>query len=291
MAHLTNLGYMIIGARDLAAWESFATDILGLQIGAQSGDTLSLRMDEHRYRFMVEEDPSDDLIAAGWQLDDEEALEAFIHKLKARGIDAARADDKLLAKRCVDALYICDDPNGYRHEFYSGPRLAKGIDAFRSKFLHGSFVTGSLGLGHFVSVSRDLEQSMDFYKNDLGLRLSGYMQPAPDVTIAFFHTATGRFHSLATAQSAAPKVLRHIGLEVTDFHDVGYAIDRALAADVPITSSLGFHPNAETTSFYMQSPSGFEFEIGYGEIVIDDKDWQIKTFTETSSWGHKRNNK
>jgi len=185
-------------------------------------------------------------------------------------------------------LYVCEDPNGISHEFYVGLLQEFGIDSFRSHVMRGAFKTGSFGLGHFVSVSRNVEESIAFYRDVLGLRVSGYMHPEGLFKVAFFHVENGRYHTLATGEVPIPKKLMHIAVEVEELDDVNLALDRAVAAGVEITASLGHHPNAKSTSFYMSSPSGFDMEILNGELVIDDNDWQIKTYKEFSDWGHKR---
>ena len=71
--------------------------------------------------------------------------------------------------------------------------------------------------------------------------------------------------------------------------DVGMAYDRCVKAGIPIILELGHHPNDKTFSFYAQTPSGFNFEMGWGGVVIDDQHWEVKAFSKMSDWGHKRN--
>jgi len=40
-------------------------------------------------------------------------------------------------------------------------------------------------------------------------------------------------------------------------------------------------------SFYMQSPSGFEVEYGWGARVVDDSTWQVQQHARGSIWGHR----
>lgn len=82
------------------------------------------------------------------------------------------------------------------------------------------------------------------------------------------------------------KKIFHIGIEVMSLDDVGRALDRARQAGVTITASIGHHPNAKSVSFYMDGPSGFQFEILWDEIIIDRAHWQVMTYKETSDWGH-----
>lgn len=288
MVGITCLGYLVIGAGDLDAWASFATGIVGFQIGRRTDETLTLRMDGNAYRLMVEKGPEEDVKAAGWQLDTIEDLENYVAQVRERGVAVVKDDGPIRAARGVHALYHCVDPNGLRHEFFCDPTLATDQDPFVSQVLQSRFITGRFGLGHFVEVAKDYGAMFDFLKNALGLRLSGYMRPpGTDIEVAFFHTETGRFHSIATiALPKFPKLCAHIGLEIEDFNDVGRAYDRATAADL-VEQTIGHHPNAKTTSFYMRSPSGFWMEMGHGELVIDDDDWHIETHAELSAWGHK----
>ena len=50
MVNVTQLGYLGIGVSDVAAWEQFATHILGLQNNGRDDDgSLFLKMDEYHH--------------------------------------------------------------------------------------------------------------------------------------------------------------------------------------------------------------------------------------------------
>src|SRR5262249_44574475 len=71
MSGISSLGYLGLGVKDLAAWETFATQILGLQsAGVREDGTLQLRMDEYAYRFSLHRDDADDLAYMGWEVAD-----------------------------------------------------------------------------------------------------------------------------------------------------------------------------------------------------------------------------
>jgi hypothetical protein len=70
--------------------------------------------------------------------------------------------------------------------------------------------------------------------------------------------------------------------------DVGMAYDRAQEAGVQIEQSLGRHPNERMFSFYAQTPSGFQFEYGWGGREVDDATWTPTTNDRISEWGHRR---
>ncbi len=75
-------------------------------------------------------------------------------------------------------------------------------------------------------------------------------------------------------------------LEVKSFDDVGLCYDRTLKARLPIMQTLGRHPNDKMFSFYAMTPSGFQFEYGWGGRQIDDATWEPTTYDCISEWGH-----
>ena len=285
MAKITCLSHLVIRSAKLDEWAAFATDILGMELGQRTDEALFLRMDDHQYRLVIEAGPEEDIAVAGWQLDSEADLEAYVDQVRNTGVRVEKGSEALRQRRQVEQIYTCEDMLGIVHEFVTGPRLLQ--QPFRSKVMVGSFRTGDLGLGHFVPLAPDVDAAQRFYQNSLGLGLSGYMRPTDAIKVVFFHTRTGRFHTMATANLPGAKTLSHIGLEVSGIDDVGRAYDRAAAAGVRIATTLGHHPNAKSVSFYMESPSGFQFEILCDEIVIDPDQWQVTTYTETSDWGHR----
>jgi len=292
MSELSALGYVVFKVSDLSKWEDFAVNILGLMAGRRGADSLALRMDEHAQRILLERGGEDDLAVAGWQFDSAPELDQYVARLRKQDIAVTDGGAALAASRCVERVYVANDPNGFQHEFYFGPTHAPSSAPFRSALLKGEgFETGRLGVGHILPVAQDYAASLAFYQNVLGLRVSDTIRDAdliPGVTVdaTFFHTRTGRHHSLATAFMPHPKRLHHVMLQVRDMADVGLAYDRCLKAGLKIHAGLGHHPNDGMFSFYVETPSGFGLEYGYGGIVIDDANWEVKNYTQLSDWGH-----
>lgn len=294
MSEISNLGYVVFGASDLDKWQEFAVGIAGMQVGRRDGDrSLSLRMDEYEQRILIEKSGLDDLAVAGWLFDTEGDLESYVRQLKEKGIAVEAGGAELAASRRVEKVYLCEDPNGYRHEFAFGPIYAPISSPFASSVLTSGFQTGALGVGHFLAVAKDYKESVAFYRDGLGLKISDYIRqelaPGLVADAAFFHSRTGRHHSLATCFIPnAPKRLNHFMVQVNALDDVGLAYDRCMAAGVPVYMGIGHHPNDHMVSFYVITPSGFAMEYGYGGIVIDDADWEVKSYSQLSDWGHHR---
>lgn len=290
MIEISGLGYIVIEASDLAAWTTFATDIVGAVVNQGVAGQIDLRLDEHPWRVKIVSGERDDIFAAGWELASEQALEEFVADLRANG-GVVEVQDP--ARRCVTQLYSMADPTGFTHEFYCG---RTGIDRTSPRIgpvVRGEgFVTGDLGVGHIVVVVPDYAAAVDWYGSALRLRSSDRIvqeiMPGVNVDVAFFHTATGRHHSLATAEAPGTKILNHFMLEYASMEDVGAAFDRVRAADIPVVMDLGQHPNDKMFSFYVETPSGFALELGFGGLVIESSDWQPQLYDRLSDWGHKR---
>ena len=78
-------------------------------------------------------------------------------------------------------------------------------------------------------------------------------------------------------------------VEVGSLDDVGQGYDLAQMEEERIAYTLGRHINDHMTSFYVNTPSGFFIEYGWGGRVIDPATWQPhETFDGPSLWGHER---
>jgi 2,3-dihydroxybiphenyl 1,2-dioxygenase len=293
VASLLNLGYVVIGSRKLAEWREFAVDLLGMEVGSEIPGRVALRLDEMEQRIAIEDGPEEDLRAAGWMLRSEDELHAYVGSLRERGLEVYGCSRDEAQARRVEVLYRTQDPNGYQLEFYCGPHAAPSQQPFRSRVLRGGgFRTGDLGLGHVLIRAQDYPASLHFYRDLIGLRLSdiirGEARPGHVAEAAFFHAAGGRHHSLATAAVSIPRVLGHLMVEVDSLDDVGMAYDRCRRAGMTFARELGHHPNDRMTSFYVETPSGFSIEFGWGGLVVDDAQWTVKTYSQFSDWGHSR---
>jgi len=285
------LGYIGLGVRDLTSWETFATGILGLQIGSRGADgTLYLRMDERHHRIAVHPGGPDDVTYLGWELEGEQGLRAVAETLRNAGIAYTTGDAAACRERSVAGFIACDDPAGIRAEFFWGA-LVQRPQAFSSPRGISGFHTGGEGVGHVVIAVPDAAAMMTFYRDLMGFRVSDYIEFTPagrPVTIAFLH-CNPRHHSLAFMQvPSAAQRLSHFMIQVHELDEVGRTYSLCEREDVPIAVTLGRHVNDDMFSFYIASPSGFTVEYGYGGRSIDDANWQVQYYDATSVWGHKR---
>ena len=293
MERVTQLGYLGIGISDADAWERFATQTLGLHAHEPDADgTLFLKMDEYHHRFALRANGHDDIDYVGWEVADEHALRAMRGQLETAGVEITTGSAELAAQRRVVDLIAFDDPDGVRTEIFYGP-LVNYDQPFASPRAISGFETGTQGLGHIVLVVEDVERSIHFYRDVLGMRISDFVQtsrmaPAGSASrrMAFFH-CNPRHHSVAFLAASIKPRLRHFMLQTQSLDDVGSTYTLCQDQGVPINRTLGRHTNDHMVSFYMASPSGFEVEYGWGARTVDDSTWQVQQHTTGSMWGHR----
>jgi 2,3-dihydroxybiphenyl 1,2-dioxygenase len=282
---ISQLGYLGLGVRDLAAWEKFAVEVLGLGVVDRAADgSFALRMDGHAQRIVVEPG-DDDVTRLGWEVADGAALDGLAARLRAAGVELVEGTAGEAAQRRVERLVKLRDPSGLPLEICCGPALAS--EAFRSPVVRSGFVADERGLGHVVVSAHDQMKSVRFYTELLGFKLSDRI--VADIhgyhaDIVFLH-ANPRHHSLAIGGEQRKRI-HHFMLEVRAMDEVGLAFDRTLRSGARIMQTLGRHPNDRMFSFYAKTPSGFQFEYGWGGREIDDATWQPTTYDCISEWGH-----
>ncbi len=283
---VSQLGYMGLAVRDVAAWERFAVDVLGLSVGARTpSGGFTLRLDSRAYRLFVEPGDMDDVSVMGWEHAGEAELGATVLALRAGGHDVVEAGPAEAADRGVRRLFRTLDPGGMPLDLYWGPAVA--AEPFASALVPSGFVAEGQGLGHAVVNARSQEESLAFYTRLLGCRLSDFVRceiHGHPVDIAFLH-ANERHHSVALAVGQKKRI-HHFMVEVGSIDDVGRCMDRALRAGVRIMQTIGRHPNDGMISFYARTPSGFQFEVGCNGRRVDDATWQPTTHDRISEWGH-----
>jgi 2,3-dihydroxybiphenyl 1,2-dioxygenase len=291
MERITQLGYLGLSVSDIHAWEQFATQTLGLQVAQRETDgTLLLRMDEYHHRFLIHPTGKDDAAYFGWEVADEHALKGIAEQLKAAGVEVRKGTLAEAAARRVVDLICFKDPSGIPSEIFYGPLMAYNTPFHSPRQISG-FVANQQGLGHMVVTMDDMEQSLRFYRDVLGMRISDFVhvvRPSGEkLYLVFFH-CNPRHHTIAFYGAPNPqRRLNHFMLQARSLDDVGSTFYLCQDQSIPINRGLGRHTNDQMMSFYMRSPSGFEVEYGWGGRVVDDSTWQVQHHTSGSMWGHR----
>jgi 2,3-dihydroxybiphenyl 1,2-dioxygenase len=242
-------------------------------------------MDEYHHRILLHPTGEDDILYMGWSVAGPAEVRVMRERLTAAGVEVRDGTAEEAAVRKVKAFIRFQDPAGYAMEIYYGG-LDKAHEPFRPARPMQGFKAGpQQGLGHVVLRVADRDACERFYTEVLGLHLSDYGSGR----LAFFHCNL-RHHSIAIGPQdmPGPRRIIHIMLEALSLDDLGTAQDLCEQHGVTMTETLGKHPNDLMVSFYLDTPSGFQIEYGFGGRDIDEDTWEVRSYEKRDLWGHKR---
>ena len=287
MEHALQLAYLGVEVPDPASLSTFFGDVIGLVPGEPlASGALTWRNDHKVHRVIVEAGPANDAAFVGFEASTAGEFAATVARLDGAGFAVTDCADA--AARCVDQIARVDAPWGTPVEIVTG--LADAASPYASSLMPGGFLTDSVGFGHIVIATTAFDESLSFV-DALGLTQSDWLEmeiaAGIELEVHFFH-CNERHHTLALAKAPfeLPQKLHHFMVETKERDDVGAAFDRAYATDLAIPNGLGRHDNDWMFSFYVQSPAGFQVEVGHGARVITDNWDDNRCYDRISAWGH-----
>jgi 2,3-dihydroxybiphenyl 1,2-dioxygenase len=286
---VSSLGYIALNVSKLEAWLDLMTSVFGLEARRRrDSNVVDLRMDQYHHRLSLNPSKTDGIAAVGWEVGSMAELDSLAKTLRDRQIEVIPGSPELRAERKVKALYRFREPMiGVESEIYYGPLMSN--TAFTPSRGIAGYTAGALGVGHIVFWVKDLKATMDFYTLVMGFKISDYI--AWDDNDAVFLHCNPRHHTLALLAAAPGRpagALNHIMLEATSLDDVGYGYDIVRDKGIAVMLEPGKHTNDHMQSFYLQTPSGFWMEYGYGARRIG-ADWVVKSYDQPMLWGHRGN--
>ena len=237
-------------------------------------------------RLLVQAGPANDAVAIGLEIVDATAFDDIVGRLQGMGADLADGDG---VDRRVRRLARTTAPWGIDVEIVLDPADAE--KPYSSPLVPGGFLTHGVGFGHAVFATTAFEESHVFLTDGLGFVQSDWLEtelaPGIDLEVRFYH-CNGRHHTIALARAPfeLPQCLHHVMFELNERDDVGAAFDRAWATDMAIPNGLGRHENDGMFSFYLQTPAGFQVEVGHGARVVTDRWDDNRRYDQISLWGH-----
>jgi biphenyl-2,3-diol 1,2-dioxygenase len=290
MQRQLEIAYLGIEVPGAATLSPFFGDVIGLVPGEPAGGgAVTWRNDDKAHRIIVQAGPANDAAFVGFEAIDGDAFDATVARLRVAGfdVDQGSADDR--RRRRVARLARTTAPWGVPVEIVEG--LDTATTPYSSPLVPGGFLTERVGFGHVVFATTAFDESNRFLVDGLGLAQSDWLEmeiaAGIELEVRFYH-CNERHHTVALARApfGLPQKLHHLMVETNDRDDVGTAFDRAWATDLGIPNGLGRHDNDGMFSFYVQSPAGFQVEVGHGARVITDHWDENRRYDRISAWGH-----
>ena len=258
-----SLGYLRLEATDLAAWEVFAGDFLGLMRVDGADPELALLPDGRL--------PAPARRRAGRRRGD--------HGDRLRGARPPRArpagrrrrgrGDRGRAGTADECARTAASPgsSGSTTPAATGSSCSTARSSTTSPVQTpavSGFVTGDMGMGHVIVSAEDGDATVDFYidvlgfveRNTMGKTVFHGLQPAPP-HLRRRPPARARA-GCSTSWSRSPRSTTSAS-----------ALDRADALGVPMMNTLGKHTNDHMVSFYVYSPERYAVEVGWNGLRVD----------------------
>jgi 2,3-dihydroxybiphenyl 1,2-dioxygenase len=287
----SSMGYAVIESERLERWQTFLKDGIGLHLQHADRDCLAFRMDSHQRRIIVKRGPAEDFAAVGWQLRDQATLDVVLQRLRARGIAIQESTQIEAAERGVARFWRVLGPKRLIIELFVEPLISnEPLD-----MLSAGFITGEAGMGHLAITTRKAKAMRCFWREIFDARQSdSIVERLAGVTLDIeFFRVNPRHHSIAIAQVRGLPIdpirtkAQHMNLLTTSVSELTDAFLRCRQLGFEMAHEIGEHPNDREQSFYVLSPSGFEIELGWNALEVDEASWQATTYQGISLWGHK----
>jgi 2,3-dihydroxybiphenyl 1,2-dioxygenase len=287
------LGYVVIDTEKFAEWRRFGRDAIGMHLDETLPDAMRFRLDSHECRFLVRRGPAEDVSALGWEVDDHRTFDEILARVTRHGVPVTNGTLEEAELRGVERLVRFPGPNGLTQEIFTRPGLD---DTPLNMAARGGFVTGEAGIGHVAVTSTKPHQVRAYYDSVFDARLTDYI----DETISGlkfkirFLRLNQRHHSIAIAAVNRLPInpirtrVQHLNIQVADLDDMTSSYQRVNDLGFQMALAVGQHTNDRELSYYAMTPSGFEWEVGWNPIVIDEKTWEPTTYQGISIWGHTR---
>lgn len=288
------LGYLLVESQRLDEWQRFAADGIGTHVDRTGPDVLALRIDAHERRVVVSRGTAEDVTALGWQLDDHDCLQLALERLRRLRVAVTEVTDERAELRGVERYWRFVGPKGLPSELFVEPRLdPRGLAMRASRFM-----TGAGGIGHVAISTREPESMLRFWQDVFDARISDQIEEKLDgvrLDLTFLRM-NERHHTLATAATRGRRMnvlrtqIHHLNFEAASLDDLTAGYLRCRKLGYPMANGIGQHPNDRELSFYVVSPSGFEIELGWNPIRVDERTWQTAVHQGISLWGHRPEN-
>lgn len=288
-----HLGYVVIESQRFTDWRRFGADAIGLHVDELGRDVMRFRMDDHECRFLVRRGPAEDVTALGWLVDDHETFDAILARVTDAGVPVTEGTSEECAQRGVERLWRFPGPKGVATEIFTSPlRTTAPLHMQNS-----AFVTGASGVGHVAITTKDPAALRAYYSTVLDARLTDLIdETISGLTLKIrFLRVNERHHSIAIANLRGLPVdpirtsIQHLNTEVATLDDVLASYERVKALGFRMIWDVGQHTNDRELSYYCQTPSGFEWEVGWNPIRLTpetEATWEPSTHQGISIWGH-----
>lgn len=255
MIRYKKLGYVELTVTDLDRAVAFYRDVVGLEpVG---------RGPEGEYRFRCSEDPYGVALhradqagfkRGGWMLEDESQFAVLHQRLRHSGVPYEEfAVTECQARGIARGTRIVEPNTGATLEFYRLPATVKPEPFVPT-------LAKIQRLGHVVWTTPRYKEALVFFRDVLNFAESDSIGEM----ITFFRAFPNPYHHGIGIAGGRERKFNHLNFMVTEIDDIGCALARLRARNVPVVFGPGRHPASTSVFLYFLDPDGMTLEYSFG---------------------------
>lgn len=269
MITLTDIGYVRSGVADLHKAVQFATEIVGLELAETDEPGVAHLRADHRHHALALVEGRSGVIASGFVVTDEDALEAAETHLESSGFAVSRGSSAEARSRRVRSFIAFDDPFGNRLELVANQETITRPVRFNR-------TAGITEFGHLCVDAPDVREAYRFWSTHFNAKVSDWIGDG-----ACLMRIDPVHHKIAVFQGDEPG-LCHMNFQVESIDDIFRSWHFLVDNGVQIEMGPGRHPQSTAIFLYFLGPEGFTYEYSYGvRRIEDDASWVPRTFDPT----------
>lgn len=235
------LGYVALTARDVQEVTDFYTSVWGLGLSGRSGDRVYLRAtDGSHHALRLRPGAARGLDEVGFECGDVGELERLAARVAASGTSISEVE--LDPEPGIARRQVVVDP--------VGTSVALFVGSERTEDDYGPRDVKPTRIGHAVLTTEQLDDSVRFYTEVLGFRVSDWLWP-----FAAFLRCNEIHHSLALF-AADHSGLQHVAWEVESFDQVMVGMGHMERHGRKVLWGPGRHSVGENIFTYYKDPEG-----------------------------------
>jgi len=276
----------------------FFTEIFGLTIAGEKGDSVYLRAydDYERYSLKLTASDTNGMKHVAYRTRSPQALERRAAAMKGTPFEIGWTDGDLGHGK----TFVCKDPDGHVIELYydtewyqAPPELKPSLKNQPQRFPAKGI--NPRRLDHWNGLAVNLSECREFFETYLGFRLTERIVLNDGREAGIWLTATNKSYDFAYTRDATgvPGRFHHITYAMNSREEILLAADVFLENGVFIETGPHKHAVQQTFFLYVYEPGGNRVEVANaGARLILAPDWKPITWTEDErkkgqAWGLK----
>jgi catechol 2,3-dioxygenase len=276
----------------------FFTEIFGLTISGEKGDSVYLRAydDYERYSLKLTAAKTNGMKHVAYRTRSPQALERRAAAIKGTPFEIGWTDGDLGHGK----TFVCKDPDGhvielyYDTEWYQAPPELKPSLKNQPQRFPGKGINPRR-IDHWNGLAVNLSECRAFFETYLGFRLTERIVLNDDREAGIWLTATNKSYDFAYTRDATgvPGRFHHITYAMNSREEILLAADVFLENGVFIETGPHKHAVQQTFFLYVYEPGGNRVEVANaGARLVLAPDWKPITWTEDErkkgqAWGLK----